>query len=829
MKKAHFKSLSSESAQLLSALQNEVTKKRQQNQRETIASNSPYSPKINDRISSYEELYRYASLGLKEAEVTRLSLVREIDPNLYVSVEERTNLQLMTEGRSPYAYDAEDGRIELHHIGQGEDAPFAELTDGEHSMYGNSKILHDLKIDSWRQSKSALSAFYKEREIYWQMRASGDITFLPMKETETPKKDPTFSEDELSNEILYAIELLLSECSLEDLGFIGDLAYSYSLIKRIGVTSISEYKNHTAINSGEAICCTYCGSNDYVSYGSYFASEETVQRYKCKNCEKTFTRVNRSIISGSNLTFTDWMKLIDCLYNGYSIPKTAVVCGMTEKAVQHNRYKLFYALKLLDDQVKLAGNIVIDETYIDTSFKGNHSSLNFELPRRAHKRGHGRHLPGTSKDKVGIVCALDEDGNSVERIAGCGGATTRELKEALKGSINKKDVFRIYADKESALTAYAKMNDLPIKQGQLLKKRRNKKGLGPEAYIINNYLQTMNSYHSRLKDFLRRFSGTSSKYLAGYLYLFSWKERNKHRDIEESYTELLQVMTQPNRYLTIEEITSGKYMPDPITLHNRRKASFQDLEQAHKRYAMYAAGMTYAQIARTEGVSRQTVFEMIKKYKTTEFAYKTIKEKQKEEALATPQLKKYYHDASPLLAIYEDWKQWTGSPTTFEDAMMKKYKIARQTVKNRVVKARRLMALREEFYIHEEHVFKDLKEVYTEIYTRFQEVQNDGIQNKKECYDRIASESGYSPKNISKIIQLMSQPNPHKYFEKKRKLSKLETITRDKALFIDFLKYPGTRAEFCVWASKKYGLATNYIHEIITACIMADPKRGQIV
>jgi len=79
---------------------------------------------------------------------------------------------------------------------------------------------------------------------------------------------------------------------------------------------------------------------------------------------------------------------------------------------------------------------------------------------------------------------------------------------------------------------FAKWNDLPLRSEKQLDKdfkKNGKRKLSKERIIVNNYLQRINSYHSRLNKFLDGFGGISSAHLSGYVYLFAWKERNKHR------------------------------------------------------------------------------------------------------------------------------------------------------------------------------------------------------------------------------------------------------------------------------------------------------------
>ena len=127
--------ITQDTIQAIHSLRDKVISMGIQQQREEIRKVSPYTSTINSVIGSYEEFTLYCSLGLQEAIVTRPALIKTIDPDLWIASEGCTNQALMEEGNAPYAYDSAEGRIELHHIGQKHDNPFAELTFKEHMMF----------------------------------------------------------------------------------------------------------------------------------------------------------------------------------------------------------------------------------------------------------------------------------------------------------------------------------------------------------------------------------------------------------------------------------------------------------------------------------------------------------------------------------------------------------------------------------------------------------------------------------------------------------------------------------------------------------------------
>ena len=127
---------------------------------------------IIDHIESKEQYEIYKNAGLREVEINgRPCLCKDIDMDYIDPKTGMTNRELMAKGRSPI--DVKTGEhIELHHMGQGYDAPFAELcADSEHGD-GNYSVLHTKSEGSWRND-SALKNQYNniDRPDHWKARA----------------------------------------------------------------------------------------------------------------------------------------------------------------------------------------------------------------------------------------------------------------------------------------------------------------------------------------------------------------------------------------------------------------------------------------------------------------------------------------------------------------------------------------------------------------------------------------------------------------------------------------------------------------------------------
>jgi hypothetical protein len=111
-------------------------------QRQLINEYSPYSSEINRFIRTTDELSVYTRNGLQEGVIAgRPCLLMKIDPDKCDAMG-RLNPERAALGRAPL--DQNNDSINLHHIGQKEDSPLAELPDRVHKECDG--ILHDKSI-----------------------------------------------------------------------------------------------------------------------------------------------------------------------------------------------------------------------------------------------------------------------------------------------------------------------------------------------------------------------------------------------------------------------------------------------------------------------------------------------------------------------------------------------------------------------------------------------------------------------------------------------------------------------------------------------------------
>lgn len=140
-------------------------------EKEQIKKETGWSDEIINHIDSMEQYEIYKNADLQEAEINgKKCLVKNIDMDYVDPKTGLTNRELMEKGRAPI--DAKTGeKIELHHMGQDKDGPFAELCENSEHGDGNHGTLHPKTDGSWRNETGANENYNNERAEHWKTRA----------------------------------------------------------------------------------------------------------------------------------------------------------------------------------------------------------------------------------------------------------------------------------------------------------------------------------------------------------------------------------------------------------------------------------------------------------------------------------------------------------------------------------------------------------------------------------------------------------------------------------------------------------------------------------
>lgn len=232
--------------------------------------------------------------------------------------------------------------------------------------------------------------------------------------------------------------------------------------------------------------CTHCHSNNVVRFGKYSvkAGMNTLerQRYRCKDCGKTFTDVTNTPLRGSHLSHK-WSDFIQCMIEGYFLRKASELIKVHYVTLFYWRYKILSALKHMDFD-HFSGIVEMDETYFLYSEKGKRN-LN---GRKARKRGGASRFRGISKEQVCVLIARDCQKLTLSRVKGQGRIMKSRLDKAIGSKLSKSNI--LCTDAWRAFKTYAKEKGLehyPFKSDG----KARVKGL--------YHIQNVNNYHSRLK------------------------------------------------------------------------------------------------------------------------------------------------------------------------------------------------------------------------------------------------------------------------------------------------------------------------------------------
>ena len=144
-----------------------------QKQIKDIKKETGWSDQIIEHIDNTQQAEIYMKAKLKEKKVSdRLCLCKEIDADYVDPKTGMTNKELMKKGRSPI--DAKTGeRIELHHMGQNYDSPFAELCENSEHGDGNHHTLHSKTESSWRNDTNLKNQYNNvDKPNHWKAVAN---------------------------------------------------------------------------------------------------------------------------------------------------------------------------------------------------------------------------------------------------------------------------------------------------------------------------------------------------------------------------------------------------------------------------------------------------------------------------------------------------------------------------------------------------------------------------------------------------------------------------------------------------------------------------------
>lgn len=149
----------------------ELTEEEKQN----IKEETGWSDEIIDHIKDMDQYEIYKNADLHEAEINgRKCLIKDIDMDYVDPKTGMTNRERLSHKPHPLSpIDSKTGeKIELHHMGQEFDAPFAELCENSEHGDGNHSVLHDVNSESWRRDPEKKHEYQEQKDAHWNNRVT---------------------------------------------------------------------------------------------------------------------------------------------------------------------------------------------------------------------------------------------------------------------------------------------------------------------------------------------------------------------------------------------------------------------------------------------------------------------------------------------------------------------------------------------------------------------------------------------------------------------------------------------------------------------------------
>ena len=241
--------------------------------------------------------------------------------------------------------------------------------------------------------------------------------------------------------------------------------------------------------------CPHRAGREVVGWGR----SHGLLRFRCKSCGRTFNALTKTPMAHLRKK-EKWLAHARAMIEGKSLAKTAQLCGVHPTTAFRWRHR-FLRAPSSDKPRGLSGIVEADETFVLESFKGRWS----DLPRAARKRGGKARHPGLHQDNIPILVARDRKGATFDAVLPqVDGAAVRT---ALAGVVTPGN--HLVGDGGRAIAAFARRAGIPFHAVPSPGK--------PTAKAPHLHINNVNAYHSRLKQWLKRFNGVATKNLPNYL------------------------------------------------------------------------------------------------------------------------------------------------------------------------------------------------------------------------------------------------------------------------------------------------------------------------
>lgn len=141
--------------------------------------------------------------------------------------------------------------------------------------------------------------------------------------------------------------------------------------------------------------CPYCSSVSFIKRGHY---GDGIQRYSCKDCQRSFSPLTNTIFEDKKIPISEWIEYLIHLFEFHSLRTSARDNRNAESTGKYWLIKVFTVLRDVQNDVMLEGNIYLDEMY-------------FSVVKSKIQTKDSKQLRGISRNKIGVAVAFDNNGH----------------------------------------------------------------------------------------------------------------------------------------------------------------------------------------------------------------------------------------------------------------------------------------------------------------------------------------------------------------------------------------------------------------------------------
>ncbi|CAI3582080.1 transposase [Clostridium neonatale] len=246
--------------------------------------------------------------------------------------------------------------------------------------------------------------------------------------------------------------------------------------------------------------CLYCKSKNYIKFGTY----KGIQRYRCKECEKTFSKTTKSMWSYSKKQPEVWVKFVELMLQKKSLRACAKILKINIRTAFIWRHKIMRELTSDVMAEHLEGKVFIAKTIEKENFKGC------------------RKITVLERKNIWIVAARDRRDSMI-------------AMPVCMQFWNEDNFNKIIYSKITEDSYIVPDNDRYMMN---IAKNHNK------GIVLNSKLEkSVRNFRRNLRNWIGIFRGVATKYLEGYLsYFIIFNVYKKFNSLDLTYNLCLKIL-----------------------------------------------------------------------------------------------------------------------------------------------------------------------------------------------------------------------------------------------------------------------------------------------